>query len=612
MSFYQLIVNAKWESWASTLVYLPEIVLCLTIVILLLLRLPRWGSRISSLGIALVGSVIAFVLSIPFETTAEANPEAATTAQPVSLLQEETSPNPPDIEASSEETKAYKQPGDTIFSGLIVYDGLTIFFRQLLILFVVALLILMGLTGIPDRDSGADVFTLILGATVGFSLMVSSNHLLIAFLGVEMASVPSYVLAGTLKGRRIASEAALKFALYGAGAAGVMLYGMSLMAGALGSAHLPTMAENLAQLTANGVDDRQLVLFLGGLMILVGLAFKLSAFPFHFWCPDVFEGATAEVDAFLSVASKAAAIGLLLRFAIGISGVPGEPIEAPAAVAQATSTEEAKNTFDILAISQTEATSLTFAAQADQEKTKLEEKPVTDPDSSVVPIQDLIVFLIGLMAALTTTFGNLAAYGQTNIKRLMAYSTIAHAGYLMMPVAAAVALLSKDQAGAQEAVASVVVYLIAYFFMNLGVFAIIALLRNRIRSEEIEDYAGIVRESPGLVVCFGILMFSLIGLPPLAGFLGKFWIFAALWEAGLITLLFIGGLNTFFSIFYYLRVLKVMVLSPEPDHRSPAAIPIISWPGLYVAALTVPVAILLVFWEPIRVYSLWAAADLFQ
>ena len=152
-------------------------------------------------------------------------------------------------------------------------------------------------------------------------LMASANHLMTVFLGVEMASVPSYVLAGILKGRRRASEAALKYAVYGAGAAGVMLYGISLLAGLLGTAHLPTIAAKLAAMDIPG-DGRRgegggtlMVLVLAGLMIMVGLAFKLSAVPFHFWCPDVFEGASAEVDAFLSVASKAAAMALLVRVA---------------------------------------------------------------------------------------------------------------------------------------------------------------------------------------------------------------------------------------------------------------------------------------------------------
>ena len=187
-----------------------------------------------------------------------------------------------------------------IFTGMLVYDNFTVFFRGVLLLFGVLFIVFTRISGIPDRDDAADFYTLSLGATLGMMLMASANHLLIIFLGVEMASVPSYVLAGMLKGRRRSSEAALKYSVYGAGAAGVMLYGISLLAGVLGSCHLPTMALRLSTLTAPGtIDPNYMVLVLGGLMVMVGLAFKLSAVPFHFWCPDVFEGASAEVNAFL-------------------------------------------------------------------------------------------------------------------------------------------------------------------------------------------------------------------------------------------------------------------------------------------------------------------------
>ena len=163
----------------------------------------------------------------------------------------------------------------------------------------------------PNRDDANDFYVLILGATLGMCLMVAANHMLIIFLGIEMASVPSYVLAGFQRQKRKGSEAALKFAIFGAATAGVMLYGISLLVGALGSAHLPTMAGQLARvLSSDAGTDHYVVLALGGLMLAVGLAFKLSAVPFHFWAPDVFEGASAEIGAFLSVASKAAALGL--------------------------------------------------------------------------------------------------------------------------------------------------------------------------------------------------------------------------------------------------------------------------------------------------------------
>ena len=298
------------------------------------------------------------------------------------------------------------------------------------------------------------------------------------------------------------------------------------------------MTVRLADLIRHGTGaDHSVVLILGGLMLMVGVAFKLSAVPFHFWAPDVFEGATAEVAAFLSVASKAAALGLLVRLATGFA--------FPAALS---SPEELASYL-----------------------------------ASLGHVRQYVVAVLAVLAAVTCTYGNLAAYGQTNMKRLLAYSTIAHAGYMMMPVAAAVVLLGTDLAAARYAVASLVVYIGIYLFMNLAAFAIVAFLRNALGSEEIADYAGLVRRSPGLTVCTAIVMFSLVGLPPLAGFQAKWTIFYALVRAGLWPLLFIGVLNTVFSLFYYLRVVRVMIFSPEPLYREAPEIPLTSMAGACTA-----------------------------
>src|SRR6185436_8648939 len=179
------------------------------------------------------------------------------------------------------------------------------------------------LTGIPDKEDSADFICLLFGSVVGMSIMASSSHLLMVFIGVEMASLPSYALAGFLKGRRRSSEASLKYVVYGGGAAGVMLYGISLIAGKFGTGYLPDVAAGFAQLPA--ADP---LLLLGGLFIFVGIAFKLAAVPFHFWCPDVFEGAAAEVAGFLSVASKGAALALLARIVLTMAGDPGLPLGA--------------------------------------------------------------------------------------------------------------------------------------------------------------------------------------------------------------------------------------------------------------------------------------------
>jgi NADH-quinone oxidoreductase subunit N len=390
--------------------------------------------------------------------------------------------------------------------------------------------------------------------------MVSANHILMVFLGIEMASVPCYVLAGILRHRRASSEAALKYAVFGGAAAGVMLFGFSLLCGVLGSAHLPTMAQRLADWLAQTGDAHHqataVVLVLGGLMAMVGLAFKLSAVPFHFWAPDVFEGAPAEVGTFLSIASKAAAVALLTRLALVFSGcllpaVDHGSAAVPAAVA------------------------------------------------ALAPVRFYLASLIALLAAVTCTFGNLAAYGQTNIKRLLAYSTIAHAGYLMMPVAAAVALAgdAEHPERSANAVAAVIVYLGVYLFMNFGAFAIVAFVRNARGSELIADYAGMVRRSPAVAVAMAIILFSLVGLPPLAGFSAKFAAFAALLDAKMYLLLIIGGLNTVLSLFYYLRVVKVMMLEAEPAEQPAADIPLFSVPAAYAVVPAAAMFLIFIRWE---------------
>jgi len=539
----------------------PELALAATVVLLLLCRMLPVLRRLDSALVALGG--VAFVLWFAWSDFRglPGNPWPAVAEAAATPLRQE------------------------LFGGLLVFDPLTAYIRLLLAGFLALYIVFTLVSGIPDREDGADFYVMVLGGALGMCLMASANHLLMLFMAVEMASVPSYALAGLLKGRKASSEAALKYAVYGAGAAGIMLYGISLLAGVLGTCHLPTLAAELGRtLGAPGAvpgAGPSLVLALGGLMVAAGLAFKLSAVPFHFWAPDVFDGAAAEVGAFLSVASKAAAVALLIRVAFALGD--------PAAVS-------AGSTDGLLAGGGDALPGGAAAALA-----------------GLADARHFIVYLIAVLAALTCTLGNLAAYGQTSMKRLLAYSTIAHAGYLMMGAAAATALLGANPEGARRAVAALAFYLATYLFMNLGAFAIVALLRNRLRSEQIAAYAGLVRTSPGIVVMMAIVLVSLIGLPPLAGFVSKFLVFSSLVEAIrssaeeplMLALLVIGGLNTVISLFYYLRVLKVMTFDPPPADRPTEAFPLVSLPGAVLTALAVPVVVLGIFWS-----GLYAAAQL--
>ena len=555
MIFQELLQNLLDDTGRSLRLFGPELTLCATIIAMLLLRVLSWSRRSDAFfkwatsWLPLVGALVALYLAAPWTYLGGAGLEK-----------------------------------EEIFTGMLIYDELTVYFRAFLVFFAAAFVVFTRLSGIPDSEDAADFYTLLLGGTLGMCLMASANHLLMVFLAVEMASVPSYALAGILKGRRKASEAALKYAVFGAGTAGIMLYGISLLAGVLGTVHLPTMAVRLAEMLSAGTGtDTYMALVLGGLMVTVGLSFKLSAVPFHFWCPDVFEGAAAEVDAFLSVASKGAALALLVRLALGVSYVPEPaPVDAVAAVEAAATVQTASTEQNATFQQASHHARAALVAQEEQ----------ADLTTALAPVRLFVYRVLALLAVITCTFGNLAAYGQTNIKRLLAYSTIAHAGYMIMPVAAAVALVGGDAASnnlAREAIAALAFYVGAYLFMNLGAFAVVAFLRNATGSEEIADYAGLVNRSPVMAVSMTILLLSLLGMPPLAGFVAKFAIFKALVSADLWMLLAVAGLNTVLSLFYYVRVIKVMTLEPEPEGR-PSTEFSLPWSAVaYTFAITLPV-----------------------
>lgn len=600
-----------WTRDSSLRAFLPELLVCGTILVMLLARMFRACQRVHLGWVAAAGTLAALYAAAPWQllgTIVADHPGSAARME--------------------------------IFSGMLVYDAFSVYVRSVLLGFALLFVAFTLLSGIPDRADSADTYVLFLGATLGLCLMSAANHLLMVFLAVEMASVPSYALAGLHKGRRSASEAALKYSVFGAGAAGVMLYGISLLGGLLGTVHLPTLTVKLADALPSMMAQpgQLMVLALAGLMVSVGLAFKLSAVPFHFWCPDVFEGATAEVNAFLSVASKAAALALLVRVALGFTAeLPSDFGFAPGARSEARRLGQAAEGPRVQA-----GDSALFAVEDEPVRSKSaagdRQPPAPEAvaaevgvaasvvDPSVVadlsgakdrlkPVRQFVGKLIAFLAILTCTFGNLAAYGQTNIKRLLAYSTIAHAGYMMMAVPALVSLAAVDPVAAKAAVAALGVYVFVYLFMNLGVFAIVAFLRNEMRSEEIADYAGLMKRSPTLVVCFALMLFSLVGLPPLAGFLGKFAIFAAVVQGFLVTgenylmlVVVAGGLNTAISLFYYLRVVKVMTMEPEPESRVPFTVGLL--PMTFVVVLTLPTAALLLGWNWLASATTVAASQL--
>ena len=581
MDLNSLVQTAIAGTTNSLLPFAPELILCASIMGLLIIRMLPFGEKIDAGFLTIAAAAVALFFAGPWCSYIDA-----------------------------------PEQGVYLFDGMIVWDSFTIAIRGLLLVFTILFVIFTKFSGVPAKEDGTDFYCMILGAILGMCLMVSANHLLMVFLAVEMASVPSYALAGILRGHRPSSEAALKYSIYGAGAAGVMLYGISLLAGLVNSAHLPTIAQTLAGSVGDMSRPEQMVLVLASVMIMVGLAFKLSAVPFHFWCPDIFEGAAAEIGAFLSIASKAAALALLVRVTLGVGMIAPDRISA-SDLKPAVQAEEPET-----AIASLPTTSGMFAVD---DEIKMDdgahdgEVHAASKEGPLAPVRKFMGILIAVIAAITCTFGNLAAYAQTNIKRLFAYSTIAHAGYMMMPVPAALALASAHPESARDSISAIVLYLAIYMFMNLGAFAVVAFLRNTMNTEEIDDFGGLISKSPALVICFALIMFSLVGLPPLAGFVGKFAIFARLAEGytltgqtHLVILLIVGGINTAISLFYYLRVVKVMTIDPESDAVSTHDGPVIEWlPLAFVVAVTIPVALLIVNWNQLTGWSTAAAQQLF-
>jgi NADH-quinone oxidoreductase subunit N len=396
-----------------------------------------------------------------------------------------------------------------IFGGMLRDDWLAFTFR-VLFLFSAAITALLS-TGVQGIRQRGEFYALLVIATLGMNLMAAASDLVMLYLAIETTSIPLYVLAGFLKQDNKSTESGLKYFLFGALTSTVMLYGFSLLYGLAGATNLYVLAE---QFRAGAVSAW--VLAGTVILVLVGFGFKISMVPFHFWSPDVYEGAPTPITAFVSTASKAAGFAVLVRVLLAAF-----------------------------------------------------------PD-----VQAYWVPALSVLAVLTMTLGNLLALAQTNIKRLLAYSSIAHAGYVM------IGLVSLSVFG----VTSVVFYLAAYMVSNLAAFAVVILFSRAAGSEEIKDYAGLSRRSPGLALVLLVALLSLAGMPPLAGFVGKVYVFAAAVESGLIWLAFVGVINAIIGLYYYLTVLKVVYLYRSEQDDKPVAVP-----RTYALALIVCVlAILLI------------------
>lgn len=391
--------------------------------------------------------------------------------------------------------------------GLLVADDVAFLWKVLLLMFVGGVILLYWSAASTDMHEGdaAEFFTLLLGATLGMSLMASASNLLMIFLAIELASLPSYVLAGFRKTTRMGAEASLKYVLFGAASSSIMVYGMTFLYGMYGTLDLSKLAQQIAMTTAPDTASSAL-LAVSVVGIIVGIGFKLSAVPLHFWCPDVFEGANVDVSAFLSVASKGAALVLLLRIVMSLA-----------------------NAFE-------------YSASAD----------------ALVAV----AATLGVLGAITATVGNTAAFFQDNVKRLLAYSSIAHAGYMLCGVSLLVRV-KPDFDVTTAATQAILLYLAVYLFMNLGAFTVTGLVGRMTGREDLDGFTGLGRRSPLLAGIMVLMLISLIGLPPMGGFAAKVNLLWAMVQNGSWwwVLVAVIGVNTILSAFYYFRIIRAMYLT---------------------------------------------------
>lgn len=387
----------------------------------------------------------------------------------------------------------------TLFFGVLAMDQMAVFFKCFLIL--TSFLVLLAAAGsreLSQRHMG-EFYALLLGVTLAMVLLVSSVDMVMLYLSLEMVSLGSYVMVGYLKNDRQSNEASLKYLLFGTVATGSMLYGMTILYGLTGTTKIAAIREVLTHNFATG--NNSVMLLVATVLILAGFGFKTAAVPFHFWCPDVYTGAPTPVTAFLSVAPKAAGFAILIRFFF---------------------------------------TGLASQAGADYWT-----------NFSFVNWRLLVL----IISVITMTLGNIGALRQENIKRLLAYSSIAHAGYIFM---GAVVLTS-------EGLRSVLIYLITYLFMNLGAFLVVIEIFNKTESFDMKDYRGLYRRSPFLTIAMTIFMLSLMGIPPFAGFFGKLYVFGAAVNQNLAWYAVIGALNSVVAVYYYARVIKTMIIESNED-----------------------------------------------
>lgn len=425
-------------------------------------------------------------------------------------------------------TSFYQTAGlDTVgLTDYLTVEPLSNYFK-LLILFGSAFIVVFSMYSDEIQafsERHGEYYSLLLAALFGMLLMVSANDFIVLYISIELVSLTSYVLAGSMKTDAKSSEASLKYLLYGAAASGVMLFGISILYGLVGSTNISDSHTYFSDITKFSVSNFVVMFF-----ILVGIGYKISSVPFHFWTPDVYEGSPTVITAMLSVTSKAAGFMVLIRFIVEVFRI--------------------------------DVTSNGFWTMLEQYRWEQ---------------------IFTILAIASMSIGNFAALRQKSLKRMLAYSSIAHIGYML----SAMAVLSDS------GLLSILYYFFFYYLMNLGAFVAVVYVVNNTGSDSIESFNGIGYKMPILGVTLTIFLVSLTGLPPTAGFIGKFYIVMAMLEAKMIPLTIVFLLNSVVALYYYIRVVKHMFLLRSDDEK--------------VYKLTLPESgILLLFSVPVVIFGIY-------
>jgi len=405
-------------------------------------------------------------------------------------------------------TCLWAEPPVAQFGGMLLLDRFSLFFGALFCGILALTVLLSGGYLRREESTHSEYYALLCFTVTGAMLMAGAGDMLVLFLGIELLSIPLYILAGFQRRKPESTEAALKYFLLGAFATGFLLYGIALVYGATGQLGLAAIAEHLI---ANGITTEEPILLLGLIFLIVAFGFKVSVVPFHMWTPDVYQGAPTAITAFMAAGPKAAGLAVVLRV-------------------------------------------FTMAFPTEQE---------------------LVSAVVAVLAVLTMTVGNFLALVQDNIKRMLAYSSIAHVGYLLVAVVAA------NELGMR----SILFYSVVYALMNIGAFGLVIMLGRKGETDlDMASYAGAGFRFPLIGLAMTVFMFALAGIPPTGGFFGKFYIFSAAVKADYIWLAIIGVLNSALSLYFYLKVV-VYTYMREPDSRDTVADTLTISPGLITAVI---------------------------